>query len=265
MMTQITFEGLIDEVTGVKFGSVPWVQAKGQHRAPWRRPQPRRRSRAPDRGAERLVPRKSACESGPAPSPRFSRLAAQTPSGRARRPALLAARARGPPRVLRPGRAPPGARCSTAPTPFTASSATFPSTWPSCGALRTGRQLHQSTLGTVHAMRQPHGPPRALRLPRGLTCSCGSRCLLTTAAATTSSAAATGRAGCSSTRRRRGASTASWVARTSASSKTTSRACPSSPFWTGARRCRARPADLETDVCHTGGRFGAAPAAARPD
>lgn len=29
MMTQITFEGLVDEVTGIKHGSVPW-QPKGE-------------------------------------------------------------------------------------------------------------------------------------------------------------------------------------------------------------------------------------------
>ena len=30
MMTQITFEGLIDEVTGIKHGAVPWVQKGGR-------------------------------------------------------------------------------------------------------------------------------------------------------------------------------------------------------------------------------------------
>ena len=30
MMTQITFEGLVDEVTGIRNGSVPWVP-RGRH------------------------------------------------------------------------------------------------------------------------------------------------------------------------------------------------------------------------------------------
>jgi hypothetical protein len=33
MMTQITFEGLIDEITGIRHGSVPWQPTGGQRRS----------------------------------------------------------------------------------------------------------------------------------------------------------------------------------------------------------------------------------------